>query len=316
MQLKAPATIVPKTTSAVVAARLLRSDAEIPPKRQGAVPHVIPYQGSKRLLAPAILAVLQQRHTELPDQTERAVRRLYEPFAGSAALTLAAAHAGLAEQYVVADSYAPLVALWREIVDAPTALALAYQQIWQTGDYDAVRRAFHAEPTPERLLYLLTRCVKAAVRFNRQGAFNQAADKRRLGTHPDRIARAVHTAADLLQARVLLRTGDALQTTADAQAGDVAYLDPPWHGTTVGRDARYHAGYGQAALYALIESLHVRGVFVLLSYDGKRAGHDFAQSLPDSLERLDLPAMRSAQATLLGRTEWTTESLYVSRQAR
>ena len=273
-----------------------------------AVPHAIPYQGSKRLLAPAILDVLRAR------QAGALVRRLYEPFAGSAALTLAAADASLAREYVLADSYAPLMELWAEIVGEPERLSDAYRALWLEGAYEAVRTAFHADPTPERLLYLLTRCVKAAVRFNRQGEFNQAADKRRRGTHPDRVAQHTWEVAKLLRGHTLLRTGHALMTTADAVAGDVAYLDPPWHGTTVGRDARYHAGFAQDELIALVASLHSRGVLVLLSYDGKRGGQDFAQTLPDSLERLDLPAMRSAQATLLGRTEWTTESLYVSRR--
>ncbi len=277
-------------------------------ERPTRVPHVIPYQGSKRLLAPAILSVLRE---QLAGQR---VRRLYEPFAGSAALTLAAAHANLADDFVLADSYAPLVALWQQIIDAPQSLADAYRQEWQGGDYDAVRLAFHRDPTPPRLLYLLTRCVKAAVRFNRQGQFNQAADKRRRGTQPDRVMQLTHAASALLRGRTLLRAGDALTTTADAGPGDVAYLDPPWHGTTVGRDIRYHAGYRHGELLALIEALHARRVRVLLSYDGKRGGHDFAQPLPDSLVRLDLPAMRSAQATLLGRVEWTTESLYVTRQ--
>ncbi len=268
---------------------------------------MIPYQGSKRLLAPAILDLLRARLGDAP------VPRLYEPFAGSAALTLAAAQAGLAQQHIVGDSYAPLIALWQAIVATPQQLADGYRAVWNAGDYDAVRAAFHSEPTPDKLLYLLTRCVKAAVRFNRQGAFNQAADKRRRGTHPDRVALLAHAAAQLLAGRAQFRAGDALATTADAQAGDVAYLDPPWHGTTVGRDARYHAGYGHAALEALIAALHARGVLVLLSYDGKRGGRDFAQPLPQSLERLELPPQRSAQATLLGRVEWTTESLYVSR---
>lgn len=270
---------------------------------------MIPYQGSKRLLAPAILAVLRERcgvtHT----------RRLYEPFAGSAALTLAAANAQLAATHVIGDSYGPLVELWFRLLDAPGALAADYERHWQHGEYEAVRSAFNAQPTPDRLLYLLTRCVKAAVRFNRQGAFNQAPDRRRRGTHPDRVAAQANAVAALLRGRTELRAGDALATTADAVAGDIAYLDPPWHGTTVGRDARYHAGYRQTQLLELLASLHDRGVVVLLSYDGKRGGQDFAQALPDTLVRLDLPASRSAQATLLGRAEWTTESLYVTRTA-
>ena len=44
------------------------------------IPHPIPYQGSKRGIAEAILAYFPQH-----------VTRLIEPFAGSAAVTLAAA---------------------------------------------------------------------------------------------------------------------------------------------------------------------------------------------------------------------------------
>jgi len=44
-------------------------------------PHPIPYQGSKRNLAPEILAIVSNRK----------FRRLYEPFAGSAAITMIAA---------------------------------------------------------------------------------------------------------------------------------------------------------------------------------------------------------------------------------
>lgn len=279
-----------------------------------AIPHVLPYQGSKRLLAPAILAIARER---LPQ-----IRRLYEPFGGSAALTLAAVHAHLATQYVLADTYAPLTHLWTEILHNPHNLADLYAQHWQNGDFLATRQAFNAQPSPDRLLYLLTRCVKAAVRFNREGQFNQAADRRRLGTHPQRMQANLLAASVLLRGLTEVRTGDALQTTADAGVGDVAYLDPPWHGTTVGRDTRYVAGYGQRQLFELIQSLHDRGVIVLLSYDGERQAKvstprgNFVQKLPKTLqlERLELPPQRSAQATLLGRAEWTTESLYVTRR--
>ncbi len=42
------------------------------------LPHPIPYQGSKRKLAPRILATVANRHID----------RLFEPFAGSAATYL------------------------------------------------------------------------------------------------------------------------------------------------------------------------------------------------------------------------------------
>lgn len=272
------------------------------------VPHVVPYQGSKRLLAPAILRILDQR---LDGQRPA---RLWEPFAGSAALTLAAAHADLAKGYVLADGYPALAALWRAVLEAPADLADGYEALWHANDFTSTRRQFHSNPTPERLLYLLTRCVKSAVRFNRHGQFNQAADLRRRGTLPSRMRAQVLAAHGLLAERTTVQAGDAAHTLADAQRGDVAYLDPPWHGTTMGADTRYHSGFAQEALWALVADLHRRGVIVALSYDGTRGDADFRQPPPASLRLVarELPAQRSAQATLLRRTEWTTESLYVS----
>ncbi|MGH9580536.1 MAG: DNA adenine methylase, partial [Terriglobales bacterium] len=62
------------------------------------VPHPIPYQGSKRLLAPAILSFIPKNR----------FRRLIEPFAGSAAITLAAAQNRMFKEYVIADLLKPL----------------------------------------------------------------------------------------------------------------------------------------------------------------------------------------------------------------
>src|SRR3989442_556638 len=73
------------------------------------LPQPIPYQGSKRLLAPTILGVV----------TGRKFRRLYEPFAGSGAVTLAAAKFGLAEHFVLGDSLAPLIGIWDEMLQRP-----------------------------------------------------------------------------------------------------------------------------------------------------------------------------------------------------
>ena len=70
------------------------------------VPHPIPYQGSKRGLAPVILSYFPPRF-----------QRLVEPFAGSAAISLAVAHRKLADRFLINDAHAPLVDLWREIID-------------------------------------------------------------------------------------------------------------------------------------------------------------------------------------------------------
>ena len=64
----------------------------------GLVPHIVQYQGSKRILAPQILRYMP-RH----------FKRLVEPFAGMAAITIAVASQERADKYVVNDINKPLV---------------------------------------------------------------------------------------------------------------------------------------------------------------------------------------------------------------
>ena len=146
------------------------------------VPHPIPYQGSKRHLAAAILRYFPAD-----------IETLYEPFAGSAAITIAAAHQSLANRFVLNDFNKPLIDLWREIINHPSRIASDYAELWSAQNgrervyYDFVRDKFNETRRPGYLLYLLARCVKAAVRYNSNGEFNQSPDNRRKGAHPDTI---------------------------------------------------------------------------------------------------------------------------------
>lgn len=58
----------------------------------GKIPHLVQYQGSKRILAPQILQYMPRKF-----------RRLLEPFAGMAAITIAVAKENRAEMYHVND---------------------------------------------------------------------------------------------------------------------------------------------------------------------------------------------------------------------
>ncbi|HEY2250154.1 MAG TPA: DNA adenine methylase, partial [Planctomycetaceae bacterium] len=88
-------------------------------KYRGNVPHPIPYQGSKRGLAASILS-----------HFPASVARLVEPFAGSAAISLATAQRGIAERFWINDAHAPLMALWEAIINRPESLAEKYEQLW------------------------------------------------------------------------------------------------------------------------------------------------------------------------------------------
>lgn len=275
------------------------------------VPHPIPYQGSKRRLAPQILAVLGARrfHT------------LYEPFAGSAAVTLAAAAAGVADRYVLADTLPALAELWAGMLADAPGLADAYAAIWRAqqgdpaGHYARVRDRFNAEGGAARLLYLLARCVKNAPRFNRAGAFNQGADHRRAGMRPEAMRDHIQGAARLLGGgRATVRCADFQDVLAAATPADLVYLDPPWQGTSAGADTRYHAWPTRERLVAAVCDLRARGVPYLLSYDGRHGAKTYGPPLAEAVgaTRLELNAGRSSQATLSGRAVTTYESLYVA----
>jgi len=277
-------------------------------------PHPIPYQGSKRRLAAAILA-----HAPGPFE------RLLEPFAGSAAVTLAAASRDLAGAYLIADRLRPLAELWREIVARPSRLAAAYERLWRAaraGDpaahYLAVRARFNRSGDPAALLYLLARCVKGAVRFNADGAFNQSADHRRAGARPERMRRHIEGAAALLAGRCRIEAADYADVLAGAGRRDLVYLDPPYQGVSGGRDRRYVAPLDRDRFVGELERLNARGVPYLVSFDGRSGDRAYGEPLPRELHlrRVALPAGRSSQATLSGRVALTVESLYLSPALR
>lgn len=274
-----------------------------------AIPHPIPYQGSKRRLAEAILSYIPAGR----------FIRLIEPFAGSAAVTLAAAKRGVCKEFLMGDALPPLAELWKSIIRDPSEVATEYQALWsreRTQPIDAyyeIRAEFNVDRSQSKLLYLLARCVKNAVRFNPSGAFNQSPDKRRTGTHPDTMKSELLGAHQLLKSRAECRCGDFLQMIKEANTKDFVYLDPPYQGTSAGRDQRYVQGLTRASVVQALQDLNARGIQFILSYDGSLGGKTYADALPAELAQLiHLDVGRSSQATLNGTTDVTIESLYVS----
>lgn len=282
-------------------------------RRGHSVPHPIPYQGSKRSLAPAILRYFPNEMT-----------RFVEPFAGSAALSLAAAHAGVAQSFILNDAHEPLAALWRAIVDEPATLADQYEELWtrQIGNerqfFDVVRSEFNHAPRPGHFLYLLARCAKAAVRYNAAGEFNNSPDNRRKGARPAQMRARIEGAARLLGGRTTISGRHYRDVLAECGGADLIYMDPPYQGVSGRRDTRYALKFDHAEFCDALAALNRRDILYAVSYDGRTGDRVFGAPLPDSLDlqRLEIPAGRSASATLLGRTSETYESLYLSRALR
>jgi DNA adenine methylase len=274
------------------------------------VPHPIPYQGSKRNLASTILSYLP----------ERQIDRLIEPFAGSGALSIAAALQNRTTHIWLNDLNQPLIVLWHWLIDQPGALADHYEKLWtlQNGRerkfYDAVRERFNTTNQPYYLLYLLARCVKAAVRYNHKGEFNQSPDNRRKGRHPDAMRQDIIRVSQLLKNRTRLTAVDYSEVLEAVTINDVVYLDPPYQGLYNGSDPRYLHKVESDNFITSLENLVNRSIPFILSYDGRTGTKTFGRSLPPylNLRRIELAAGRSSQATLLGRSEITVESLYLS----
>ena len=268
-----------------------------------------PYQGSKRNLASAILGFFPE-----------GVGTLIEPFAGSAAITLAAAAAALAESFLINDFNKPLVELWRAIINSPDKLARQYESLWRKQHsnrrrfYDEVRDEFNRTGKPDHLLYLLARCVKAAVRYNADGGFNQSPDNRRMGMLPATMHENILATSSLLRGRTECSSLDYKAVIASATTLDLIYLDPPYQGVCGERDPRYLKAILFDEFVEVLETLNAREISYLVSYDGRTGDKIHGRQLSKhlNLHLVELEAGRSSQATLLGRNEVTIESLYLS----
>lgn len=274
------------------------------------VPHPIPYQGSKRNLAPQILCYFPI-----------GVHALIEPFAGSGAISLAAATKDLAKRYHLNDLNKPLMDLWNQIINETEKIAKQYEEIWNAQHherrsyYDMIRDKFNKTGRPDYFLYLLARCVKASVRYNANGEFNQSPDNRRKGALPSTMRMHIVVASYLLKGKSKCSCGDYRDVIRNATTRDLVYMDPPYQGVCSNRDPRYLKNVEFDEFVEALEFLNSRDIRYIISYDGRTGDKAHGKKLPSHLHlyHQELSAGRSSQATLLGRNATTIESLYLSQ---
>ena len=274
------------------------------------IPHPIPYQGSKRHIAKYILPFFPHD-----------INTLIEPFAGSAAISIAAACYGKASRFHLNDINRPLMTLWQEIINDPQGIAESYQRLWteQQGKereyYDQIRDEFNRTKRPDYLLYLLARCVKASVRYNPKGEFNQSPDNRRLGRHPQRMAEDIFAVSNLFRGRMTITSRDYHEVLHVATKRDLVYMDPPYQGVCDSGDPRYYKGIEFEDFMQTLSQLNEQEISFVLSYDGRTGNKSFGRELPRelALHRIEVKAGRSSQSTLLGRDDVTYESVYISK---
>ena len=279
-------------------------------------PHLIQYQGSKRNIAPQILNYFPQN-----------INRLIEPFAGTCAVSILAAHKKKCNSFWVNDINTPLINLMEDCINHPLSLAENYANIWngqfKEGEnnidyFYKIRDEFNTgKKDSAHMLFLLARVVKGSIRYNTQGNMNQSCDKRRNGTNPKMIASNACGISHLLKNKTTFSSLDYKEVLKMAQPGDLIYMDPPYQGTSNienSKDSRYIQGVEFNEFVIELEKLNHRGIDYIVSYDGMTGEKKIGKDLPSSLNltHLYINAGMSSQATLNGKNEITYESLYLS----
>ncbi len=273
------------------------------------MPQPIPYQGSKRALAQTII-----------DYYPNNIHSLIEPFAGSAAISIASLYYNKVDKVIINDINKPLMDLWGAIINNPNDIIEKYSYYWneQLGDeknyYNLIRDKFNETKESGYLLYLLARCVKAAVRYNTKGEFNQSPDNRRKGKHPKRMANEILNASSILNGKTEIFSTDYRDIIFKANEKDLVYMDPPYEGVSNKRDNRYMNGLGRNEFIESLEILNDKNIKYIISYDGRLGNKKYGELLPEhlKLKRIELEVGRSSQATLNNNTDMTYESIYLS----
>lgn len=280
------------------------------------VPHLVQYQGSKRIIAPKIIKYFPTTFD-----------RLIEPFSGTCAISILTAIEKECEQFWANDINEPLIGLMQECVNYPERLVTNYSDIWKgqfcEGEnnidyFYKIRDEFNQGlDDPARMLFLLARVVKGAVRYNSNGELNQSCDKRRNGTNPKMIESNAYSISNLLRGKIKFSCMDYKEVLAVARPGDFIYMDPPYQGTSSNnkRDNRYIQGVDFNEFVQELKKLNDRGIDYIVSYDGKTGDKMIGKTLPEWLEltHIYIDAGISAQGILNGKKEITYESLYISK---
>lgn len=230
---------------------------------------VIKWSGSKRSQSERIKSYL-------PDT----FNIYYEPFIGGGSMLYAIQPSNA----ICGDICAPLIDLWNDIKNHPEELAEEYRVRWtrlQEEGYQAyyeIRDEFNKNRKAEDLLFLSRTCVNGLIRFNAEGDFNNSLHHTRPGIAPDRLKRIILDWSGHIQCAEFAAR-EYFETTAEAQEGDLVYLDPPYFHTK----GRYYGTIDFEQFLDYLESLNRKNVKFMLSFDGVRGEDDFTVDLPREL---------------------------------
>jgi DNA adenine methylase len=198
----------------------------------------------------------------------------YEPFLGSGAVLAALAP----KKSFASDIFKPVIEIWQQLqIDVVTVIKW-YQERYALIDiigkkeaYARVLASYNAKPNGADLLFLSRVCYGGVVRFRKADGYMSTP----CGPHKPMPPKNFEERARIWAARTAGTTfihSDFAKILETAEAGDLAYLDPPYvdcQSIIYGAQA-----FSLPRLFETISNCKARGVRVALSIDGtKKSGN-------------------------------------------
>ena len=192
----------------------------------------------------------------------------FEPFLGSGAVLGALAP----RRAVASDVCTPLLGIWHLLHSDPVRLAMSYRTRWEEftvarrSTYEAIKTQFNHTKCPEDLFFLSRTCYAGIIRFRKDGYMSTP-----IGPHKPVSPESVADRISIWNERTKhteFMSCDFEESMERAECGDLIYCDPPYTDT---QSILYGSQeFSLERLFGAIDRAKCRGVYVVLSIDGKK----------------------------------------------
>ena len=212
-------------------------------------------------------------------------RVYHEPFLGSGAVlgTLAP------RQAMAADSFKPLIDIWKTLQSDPETVKDWYRSRWlesldgdKADQYEKIRTRYNERPNSADFLFLTRASYGGVIRFRKADGYMSTP----CGTHKPIHHKSFSVRVDEWSKRVRgteFHHREYEESLKCAKDGDVVYCDPPYsHSQAILYGAQ---GFSPDDMFRQIDAAKRRGVFVALSLDAsKKSGrHSCDYDIPPGL---------------------------------
>lgn len=222
----------------------------------------------------------QKFATEIASYFPKDYGRYFEPFLGSGAIL---AHLA-PSRGVASDCFMPLMEIWRQLQDDAEKVVLWYsdrheliEKLGKVEAYEKVKEAYNASPNGADLLFLSRVCYGGVVRFRMRDGYMSTPCGPHRPMSPDSFAERARVWAKRTKS-VDFQCAGYEKVMAEANDGDICYLDPPYSDS---QSILYGAQrFSLLQLFQSIDECKKRGVRVALSIDGTKKSGDKKVMLP------------------------------------